>query len=72
MPEPAHASRITRDDIERKLRAVQGDLAETGASVKHSAMAVGAVVVVAAVALAFALGRRRGRKRQTVVEVRRF
>ncbi|MGD9798710.1 MAG: hypothetical protein AB7H43_04400 [Acidimicrobiia bacterium] len=62
---------ITRDDIERKLREVQGDLSDTGETVKQYAIAVGAVVAVAAVALAFGLGRRRGRRARTVVEVRR-
>jgi LPXTG-motif cell wall-anchored protein len=72
MVEPARTTPITRDDIERRLRAVQGDLAETGENIKHYAIAIGAVVAVAAVALAFGFGRRRGRKRQTIVEVRRF
>jgi hypothetical protein len=69
--EPARSTPITRGDIERKLREVQDDLSDTGETVKQYAMAVGAVVLVAAVAIAFGLGRRRGRKGQTVVEVRR-
>ncbi len=72
MADPARTTPITRDDIERRLRALQGDMAETGDSLKHYAIAIGAVVGVAAVALAFGFGRRRGRKSQTVVEVRRF
>jgi LPXTG-motif cell wall-anchored protein len=68
----ARTDPITRDDIERKLRAVQGELAETGETARQYALAAGAVVVVVAVALAYGLGRRRGRKRRTVVEVRRL
>jgi LPXTG-motif cell wall-anchored protein len=72
MADPPRTTPITRDDIETRLRAVQGDLADTGESIKTYALAIGAVVVVAAVALAFGFGRRRGHKRQTIVEVRRF
>jgi LPXTG-motif cell wall-anchored protein len=72
MADPARTTPITRDDIERRLRALQGDLADTGESIKHYAIAAGAVVAVAAIALAFGFGRRRGHKRQTIVEVRRF
>jgi hypothetical protein len=69
--ESTRSTRITRDDIERKLREVQGDLTETGETVRQYAIAAGVVVAVAVVALAFGFGRRRGRTRQTVVEVRR-
>jgi hypothetical protein len=63
---------ITRDDLEAKLRELQGEVDETKESVLSTAIAVGAVVVVGVVAVAFLLGRRRGRRRTTVVEVRRI
>jgi hypothetical protein len=69
--EPTRSTRITRDDIERKLREVQVDLTETGDTIRQYAIAAGVVVGVAAIAIAFGFGRRRGRTRQTVVEVRR-
>lgn len=62
---------ITRDDIESKLREIKGEVDETTDQAKPIALAVGVVVVVAVVGLAFALGRRKGRKRSTVVEIRR-
>lgn len=62
---------ITRDDIEAKLREVKGGLDETTEQAAPYAFAVGVVVVVAVVGLAFVLGRRRGRRRSTVVEIRR-
>ena len=62
---------ITRDDIESKLREIKGEVDETTEQAKPIALAVGVVVVVAVVGLAFALGRRKGRKRSTVVEIRR-
>jgi hypothetical protein len=63
---------ISRADIEAKLRELQGGYQETRESALTTAITVGAVVAVGVVAVAFLLGRRRGRKRTTVVEVRRI
>jgi hypothetical protein len=63
---------ITRGDLEAKLRQLQGGVEETKDSALSTAITVGAVVAVGVVAVAFLLGRRRGRKRTTVVEVRRI
>lgn len=62
---------ITRDDIEGKLREIKGEVDETTERAKPVALAVGVVCVVAVVGLAFVLGKRKGRRRSTVVEVRR-
>lgn len=62
---------ITRNDIEAKLREIKGEVDETTEQAKPIALAVGVVVAVAVVGLAFAWGKRKGRKRATVVEVRR-
>lgn len=66
------AGRISRDDLEAKLREFQGEVDETKDSALQTAIAVGAVVAVGVIAVAFLLGRRRGRKRTTIVEVRRI
>ncbi|HEY2812221.1 MAG TPA: hypothetical protein VGJ03_02030 [Acidimicrobiales bacterium] len=63
---------ITRDDIEHKLRQLQGDIEDVGESAKSYALVVGAVAAVAIVGVAYLLGRRRGKKRSTVVEIRRI
>jgi hypothetical protein len=63
---------ITRDDIEAKLRQLQGGVNDTKESALATAITVGAVVAVGVVAVAFLLGRRKGKKRTTVVEVRRI
>jgi hypothetical protein len=63
---------ITRDDLEAKLRELQGEVEETKESVLSTAITVGAVVLVGVVAVAFLMGRRRGKRRTTVVEVRRI
>ena len=63
---------ITRRDLETKFRELQGGVESAGESAKSYALLVGAVAVVAVVSVAYVLGRRRGKKRATVVEVRRL
>lgn len=67
----ATTSPITRHDIENKFRELQGEVDETAESTKSLALAIGVAVAVTVVAAAFLLGRKRGRKRTTVVEIRR-
>jgi len=63
---------VTRADIEAKLAEIRGvadDTTEVAQEATRTAMiAAGAAVVV----IAFLLGRRRGRKKSTIVEVRRI
>ena len=66
------AGKIDRGDIEAKFRELQGDVVETTEQAKSYAIAVAAVVVVGVAALAFVLGRRKGRKRSTIVEIKRI
>jgi len=63
---------IQRDDLEAKMRELQGEVTETRESATSTLLTVGAVVVVGVIAVAFLLGRRKGKKRTTVVEVRRL
>lgn len=62
---------VSRDDIEAKFRELQGEVGEG----VEAARSLGLVVAVAAmtftVLTAYWLGRRRGRRRQTIVEIRR-
>lgn len=62
---------VSRADIEAKLREIRGEVETTGNNVKQYAIVAGAVVAVAVVALAFTLGKRKGKRKTTVVEVRR-
>lgn len=64
--------RITRDDLEAKFRELEGEATETAESAKSYVIAIGAAVVVGIVAVAFVMGKRRGRKKTTVVEIRRI
>jgi hypothetical protein len=67
----APAPRITRADLEAKLREVRGEVEEKGEAARNTGLTVALVGVVALVGLAFLLGRRRGRRKSTVVEIRR-
>ena len=68
----APGQRIEITDIRKKLEEIRGDADETSAAARpYAAMvAVGGAVVV--VALAFVLGRHRGRRKSTWVEIRRL
>ncbi len=72
MSKPGSASRpITRDDLEAKFRAVQGGTQGGADAARGVGKATGALVAVGAVGIAYVLGRRRGRRRRTIVEVHR-
>jgi len=68
----ADDGRITRDDLESKFRELKGDVGATTDTVKSYALAVAAVVLVGIAAVAFVAGRRRGRAKSTIVEIRRI
>ena len=65
-------TRITRDDIEAKLRDMAGDVDDRVEAAKPTILvgAVASVVLVGVVA--YLWGRRRGRRRSAVVEIRRL
>ncbi len=62
---------ITRDDIESRLREIQGEVDEAGETARNVALVAGVVVVVVVAAAAFYFGRRRGKLAKTIVEIRR-
>jgi hypothetical protein len=64
--------RITRDDIETKLREIAGPVEDNVEKAQSMAVAVGVAVGAALVVAAFLYGRRRGKKRTPVVEIRRI
>lgn len=63
--------RITRDDLEDKLRELEGDARDQVESARSTVVTAGVVAVIVLLLLAFLLGTRKGRKRSTVVEIRR-
>jgi hypothetical protein len=64
--------KITRDDIEAKLREIQGDVSQRADAAKVPAIAIAVGVAVVTIAAAYFLGRRKGKRRQTVLEIRRI
>ncbi len=63
--------RITRADIEAKLRDLRGGVEETGEVVVEKGKAVIGAAVAGVLGFVFLLGVRRGKKKSTVVEIRR-
>ena len=61
---------LSRDDLEAKARELVGAVDETKESVKNKAM-LAAIAVGVVVVGAFVIGRRRGSRNKTVVEVYR-
>jgi hypothetical protein len=66
------ATKITRDDLESKLRAFQGDVQGKVDDQKSTIMAAGAGLGSLLLIIFFLLGRRSGKKKTTFVEIRRI
>ena len=65
---PGH---ISRDDLERKLRAFQGDIKGAVDNQRNNLMVAAGVFGLVLVIVFFLLGRRSGTKKSTIVEIRR-
>ncbi|MCU1490886.1 MAG: hypothetical protein JWM85_2291 [Acidimicrobiaceae bacterium] len=63
--------RVTLNQIEERLRTVSGEAQAVVKAKKAPAGAAAGLAVLVTVALTYLLGRRRGRKRATVLEIRR-
>ena len=64
--------RIDRTDIEAKFRELQGEVDYVQEEATNIAVTVGAIVAVVVVVAAFVIGRRRGNRSRTFVEIRRL
>jgi hypothetical protein len=64
-------SRISREDIESKLRVLQGDVQGKVDDRRSTLLAVAGGVGVVFVVAFYLMGRRSGKRRSTVVEIRR-
>jgi hypothetical protein len=63
--------RVDISDIRAKLEEIAGETHETAERAKPVAIAAGAAGLIVVVGLAFLIGRRRGRRKSTWVEIRR-
>jgi hypothetical protein len=63
--------RIEPRDIEAKFNELRGEVDQTTEAAKGTIVAVGAALAVGVVLVAFVFGRKRGKKRTTIVEIRR-
>jgi hypothetical protein len=72
---PTNANTVTtpvsRGDIEAKLRQLKGEVDSTADAAKPIGLAVGVGAAVLVVGLVYFLGKRKGKKKTTVVEIRR-
>jgi hypothetical protein len=67
----APAGRITRADLEGKLREIRGEVEQGAERAVVPIVAAAGVAVVGLVVFAYVLGRRKGKKNRTVIEVKR-
>ena len=63
--------RVTRGDIEAKVRQLQAEVDTAGEAAKGPAMVIAGVVAVALLGVVFLLGKRRGKRQTTTIEIRR-
>jgi len=65
-------TKITPEDLERKFRALQGDVQEAVDDKKPALAGVAAGAGVVLLLIFFLLGKRAGKKRSAIVEIRRI
>jgi hypothetical protein len=63
--------RVTRDDIEAKLREIQTDVVDRVESKRSTVLAGVSVAAVLLLIIVYLLGRRTGKRKTTIVEIRR-
>ena len=64
--------RITRDDLEAAFAKVVGEGEETARDAVPPALLIAGAAVLGLVTVSYLAGRRRGRRRSTFLEIRRF
>jgi hypothetical protein len=66
-----NGSRITREDLEAAFSRVIGEGEATTRAVAPPALAIAGAVAIGVIAIAYLAGRRRGRRRSAILEIRR-
>ncbi|MDQ6836809.1 MAG: hypothetical protein M3137_00335 [Actinomycetota bacterium] len=68
---PGSSDRVSRADIEAKFGELQGDVESAGEAAKGMGMVIAGVVAVVVIGVVFMLGKRRGKRQTTTIEIRR-
>ena len=63
--------RITKDDLEQRFKLLQDDVTEITETKKSSITVLAVAGVAAGLLVAYLLGRRGGRRKRGVIEIRR-
>ena len=63
------SDKITRDDLEAKFRQITGEVNEKAQTMTKVGMAAGAAALIALLVMVFLVGRSKGQKKTTVVEI---
>ncbi|MEO6569955.1 MAG: hypothetical protein ABIO83_00260 [Ilumatobacteraceae bacterium] len=71
MTTTANSSKISPQDLENKLKAFQNQIQGKVEDKKSTIMAVGGTIFVVAMIIFFLLGKRSGKKKTTIVEIKR-
>lgn len=71
-PSTDHPKPITRDDLEAGFRQLTGEVDERAESARDTIITAAAVGAAVVIGIVFLLGVRRGKRKTTIVEVRRF
>ncbi|RIK11220.1 MAG: hypothetical protein DCC49_01370 [Acidobacteria bacterium] len=64
------SDRITRDDIEKKIREIQGGIESDVGEAKALAVPAIVAIVLVLLGLAYAIGRRGGKKKSMILEIK--
>lgn len=63
--------KITKDDLEQRFKALQDDVTEITETKKSSITVLAVAGIAAGLLVAYLLGRRGGRRRRGIIEIRR-
>ncbi len=66
------AKKITKEDLEAKLREIRGEVDKAVGTAKPALSAVVVAVGVAVISISFLIGLKMGRKKNTVIEIKRI
>lgn len=66
------SGRISRADIEAKLRAIRDDIEPVGEQAKGGLMAAAPIVAAVLIIGAYLLGKRSGKQRRAIIEIKRL